>query len=121
MTGQGNGDGGNKSKPGESLFIFWGALGFIIGASLAAKYVHSIGYTTDDDLPWWPQGIIMIFLFFGPTFLLGWIAEQLSEEVLSGNSTWATYWTTMVGITVPALTVAGIATFEDVLDLFNNL
>ena len=42
--------------------------------------------------------------------------------MLSGNSTWATYWDEhMVGITVPALAVAGIATFEDVLDLFNNL
>ncbi|WP_327108663.1 hypothetical protein [Nonomuraea glycinis] len=120
MTDQGNGDGRNKSKPGESLFAIWGAIGFVIGASLAAKYVYSIGYTTDDDLPW-PQGIIMVSLFIGPTFLLGWIAEQLSKEVLSGNSTWATYWTTMVGITVPALAVAGITTFEDVLDLFNNL
>ena len=119
MADQGSG-GGNKSETGEALSGVWLVLGFVIGVSLSTKYVQSIGYAMDEDLPW-PQVGIAITLFFGPVVLLVLIAEQLRKEVLSGKSTWATYWTTMITITLPALAIAGVSTFDDILKVFHTV
>ncbi|MFD4899400.1 hypothetical protein [Streptomyces sp. NPDC058411] len=117
MANSGDNEDGNKSEDTPSWV--WLIPGAAIGLSLALKYVYSLGYDKDDTLPW-SQGIIMLALGFGPAILLAWISEQLAKEVLAEKSTWATYWTTMVAITAPALALAGVTSFDDLLKLWNS-
>ncbi len=110
----------NKSDNlGDILTLLWGGVGFIAGFALSLTYARSRGYDRDDTLPLIPEGIIAISLLFGPAFMMGWIADQLRQEVLSNKSTWATYWSTMFGIAVAALALAGITSFDEILKVLN--
>ncbi|MFF9733846.1 hypothetical protein ACF1GX_31035 [Streptomyces albidoflavus] len=119
MANSGESEHGSGKRSGENHSAVWLIPGVAIGFSLSLKYVNSLGYDKSDTLPW-PTAIIMVALFFGPPVLLAWIAEQLGKEVLAEKSTWATYWTTMVAITAPALALAGVTSFDDLLKLWNS-
>lgn len=78
-------------------------------------YVRSQGYGENESVPWIPEGIIGLALMFGPGLMLFMLAAQLYEEVLSKKITWAAYWSTMFGIAVAALALAGITSFDEIL------
>ncbi|MFK0258675.1 hypothetical protein [Streptomyces sp. NPDC090445] len=118
MTEPDDGDGNSGGNGGEpDAAAIWYILGLIAGVFLVGKVVVSQDLSGDTTST--VQNLLLVALFLAPMFLLGGISKHLSREAARGKISWETYWTTMVGITVPVLALLGITSIDDVLDLAN--
>lgn len=104
----------NRSGPDGDLV--WGILGTLAGGVLAYKVLSAMGVREGDHLSL-EEIVIGLSLLLGPAWALMTAAEHLSKDVAAGKTTAATYWTTMAGLTVTALTLVGVTSIDDLLAL----
>ncbi|MFD8010738.1 hypothetical protein [Streptomyces sp. NPDC058955] len=104
----------NRSGPDGD--VIWGVLGLLAGGVLAFKVLSAMGVREGDRLTL-EEIAIGLALFLGPFWALMTAAEHLSKDVAAGRTTAATYWTTMAGLSVTALTLVGITSVDDLLAL----
>jgi hypothetical protein len=110
----------DEVKVPEILGLVWGVIGFGIGSVLMLKHVVMVGQGPHHEV----KGLntfIGILIWFGAMIGIDAIGTQLGNEVKRGNSTWATYWMTLIGITVAALTFLGITSAQDFVDLWRSV
>ncbi|MFD8079170.1 hypothetical protein ACFV3E_41830 [Streptomyces sp. NPDC059718] len=110
-------DNGDQSRvsSSEGLPLLWAIIGFVVGGVLAFKVLSAMGV-------WGKplsivEGLICVVLFLGPFAAIMIISEHLWDDVKAGKSTNATYWTTMVGISVAALALVGVTSIDDLIGL----
>ncbi|MFB7899234.1 hypothetical protein ACFC1B_23210 [Streptomyces xiamenensis] len=103
-------------KEGPELII-WAALGFTVGIVLSVNYAQALGFDADDKLPAM-QVFIVAALLLGPLAGFLMIGTQLRQEVERGKITWATYWTTVFGISATVLALLGITGVDDLFEVW---
>ncbi|MEV6976262.1 hypothetical protein [Kitasatospora sp. NPDC093806] len=107
---------GNGGEPDAA--IIWYILGLFAGLFLMGKISVSRGLSGKPMST--TTSLLVVALFLAPMFLLGSISKHLSSEASKGNISWATYWTTMFGITISMLALLGITGIDDVIELFKT-
>ncbi|MCP8706949.1 hypothetical protein IGB19_03700 [Streptomyces sp. AC04842] len=88
----------------------------VVGGVLAFKVLSAMGVRENEDLTL-VEITTAVALLFGPVYVLTTAGKQLSKDVEVGKSTNATYWTTMAGLSVSALTLAGVTSIDDLIGL----
>ncbi|AXQ55454.1 hypothetical protein [Streptomyces koyangensis] len=108
------GDNENERKVNDDLDVIWWIPGVISGITLLAKYIHSTGIDRDERLTL-PQGMLLMFLLFGPAILAAVIAAQFRKEVERGRMSWEMYWVILSGISASTLAFLGVTGIDDVI------
>ncbi|GGJ63808.1 hypothetical protein GCM10010121_088080 [Streptomyces brasiliensis] len=116
----GNGDEGEKVKVPELLDVVWVALGFAVWVILVAKFLKSQGISRTEDLGK-GGGLLMLISMGAATYCFSAIGSQLGREVERGKITWATYWTTLIGIAVATFAFLGVTGIDDFLKLWDSV
>ncbi|KUJ69704.1 hypothetical protein ACZ90_10095 [Streptomyces albus subsp. albus] len=88
----------------------------VVGAVLAAKVLTAMGVRESDSVSL-EEGAFGLALLMGPACLLGTVAKYLRNDIVAGKCTTATYWTTMVGLSVTALALVGVTSVDDLIVL----
>ncbi len=105
-----------SDQPESAAALAWAAGGAAAGLILVAKYKQFENVDPGSDMT--PgQALLYIILIIGPAAGFGSIGERLTLEVEKGNSTWATFWTTTVGVFVAVFTLLGVANVDDLAGL----
>lgn len=110
-----NGD----DAPGGTATVVWALLGLVAGAALTGKIIVSTGIPVDRPLPF-QETVLLLVTFIGPMLLLSSVSNQLAKEADRGSISWATYWTTMAGITVSGLALIGVTSIDDLITIFRE-
>ncbi|MFG2331021.1 hypothetical protein ACGFMM_15500 [Streptomyces sp. NPDC048604] len=106
----------NQNKKDDLSDILFGVIGLVVGAVLAAKVLSAMGLR-EGEKPSLPEIAIGLALFLAPFYALTEAAQHLRSDVEAGKSTNATYWTTMVGLSVSALALVGVTSIDDLISL----
>ncbi|MEU0581631.1 hypothetical protein ABZ465_30985 [Streptomyces griseoincarnatus] len=114
MTNENDGQNQNDSREDESPI--WGIVGLVVGGVLAFKVLSAMGVRENEDLTL-VEIVTCVALLFAPVYVLTTAGKHLRKDVEAGKSTAATYWTTMVGLSISALTLAGVTSIDDLIGL----
>ncbi|MEU5896814.1 MULTISPECIES: hypothetical protein [unclassified Streptomyces] len=109
-------DGQNQNESREDDSHIWGLIGVVVGGVLAFKVLSAMGVRENEDLTLM-EIATGVALLFAPVYVLTRAGEHLRKDVEAGKSTTATYWTTMAGLSISALTLAGVTSIDDLLGL----
>jgi len=109
-----DGDGGSGHRPSESLDVMWAVPG---GAAGLAAFVKILNGTNLRETPLLMEAGAFGGLTAGGGALFWHISERLREEVRRGVISYATYWTTMFGITVAVFALLGVTSIDGLLAL----
>ncbi|TDC10410.1 hypothetical protein E1265_31245 [Streptomyces sp. 8K308] len=105
----------NDRGPKSSAAGAWAVGGLAAGVILLARYQNAVNMA-DRDATIEEAGIMICLIFF-PMYAFYQIGKQLVREVEKGNSTWATFWTTTVGVFVAVFTLLGVTSVDDLSTL----
>ena len=114
MTREKNSQNHNDSRGDDSHI--WGTVGVVVGGVLAFKVLSAMGVRENEDLTL-VEITTTVALLFGPVYVLTTAGKHLRKDVEVGKSTNATYWTTMAGLSISALTLAGVTSIDDLIGL----
>jgi hypothetical protein len=105
-----------SDRPTHPAALVWAAGGAAAGGILMVKYKQYADVPQDAGMT--PgQALLYVALIIGPACGFATIGERLTLEVEEGNSTWATFWTTTVGVFVPVFALLGITNIDDLAAL----
>ncbi|WP_314614675.1 hypothetical protein [Streptomyces stackebrandtii] len=107
---------GEQDQENSSDGWLWAIIGLVVGGVLAIKVLSAMG-AREGNPPSLMELLIALALFLGPFYAMTTAAEHLRDDVKAGKSTNATYWTTMVGISVAALALVGVTSIDDLIGL----
>ncbi|MFJ9924335.1 hypothetical protein ACIRSF_34185 [Streptomyces rubiginosohelvolus] len=91
----------------------WAVVGLLVGFVLAIKVLSAMGVFGNPLSA--VESLIFVALILAPMIGLTTLAKHLHADVVAGKSTKATYWTTMIGISVTSLALAGITSIDDLI------
>ncbi|MFI9208832.1 hypothetical protein ACIGW7_11875 [Streptomyces sp. NPDC053253] len=107
---------GEQNEKDASDKPLWGIIGLVVGGVLAFKVLSAMGVREGDPASLM-EILIGLALFLGPFWVIVTASEHLHADVKAERSTKATYWATMVGISVAALTLVGVTSVDDLIGL----
>lgn len=114
----------NGHEPSEHLDSIWGFLGLAAGLAAGLKFMSALGFDGDDEIPSGsliPIGVVTLALTLGPMMISSSISERLRNEVKRGRISYATYWTTLIGITGAVFSLLGIVNIDEYIEMWRNL
>ncbi|MEU1940598.1 hypothetical protein ACH49O_40825 [Streptomyces coeruleorubidus] len=118
-----NDDSENSHEPSEHLDSIWGFLGLAAGLAACLKLVYAFGLDGDDEVPSGsliPVAVLALALTVGPMIISRSISERLRGEVKRGKISYATYWTTLIGITGAVFSLLGIVNIDEYIEVWKN-
>jgi hypothetical protein len=118
-----NDDSENSHEPSEHLDSIWGFLGLAAGLATCLKLVYVFGLDGDDEVPSGsliPVAVLALALTLGPMIISRSISERLRSEVKRGKISYATYWTTLIGITGAVFSLLGIVNIDEYIEVWKN-
>nr|WP_152992482.1 hypothetical protein [Nonomuraea pusilla] len=116
-------DSENSHEPSEHLDSIWGFLGLAAGLATFMKLAHAFGFDGDDEVPSGsliPVTVLGLALTLGPMIIAHSISERLRSEVKRGKISYATYWTTLIGVAGAVFSLLGIANIDEYVQVWKN-
>jgi hypothetical protein len=105
-----------SDQPKSPAALVWAAGGAAAGGILVVKYKQYAGVAPDAGMT--PgQALLYVALIIGPACAFATVGERLVLEVEKRESTWATFWTTTVGVFVPVFALLGVTDIDDLASL----
>ncbi|WP_097983000.1 hypothetical protein [Streptomyces sp. f150] len=109
----------DDNDEGTDADVIWAAVGVMAGGALTVKVFSAMGAMERDLAP--VETLLFLALFLAPIIGLMIISKHLHADVIAEKSTKATYWTTMIGISVTSLTLVGITSIDDLIAMAKTL
>ncbi|KUN17661.1 hypothetical protein AQJ11_38040 [Streptomyces corchorusii] len=107
---------GDQNQSDDPLDLVWCLIALVVGGVLAFKVLYAMGVRENEELSL-KEIVIGLALLMGPVFILRTAADHLYKDVKTGKITIATYWTTIGGICVAALSLVGVTSIDDLIGL----
>ncbi|MFJ9924151.1 hypothetical protein ACIRSF_33195 [Streptomyces rubiginosohelvolus] len=104
---------------GNDVDVVWAAVGFVVGGALTVKVFSAMGAMERDLAP--VEILLLLALLLAPMIGLMTLAKHLHADVVAEKSTKATYWTTMIGISVTSLALVGITSIDDLIAMAKTM